>query len=159
MVRLLGAANLIPAPTSQQVASAMSAPNTAVAQTPDVDLKAARQQQAANARAAKANKAQQQQTRVSGGVQAPPLDVAGTNGAAGDQDDDLGLDAPGMSPGEAKEAGLALVREAYAAGHVKQVKELQKEFNVAKFYDVPVENGHVFYQRVMKMAQGVGIRQ
>jgi hypothetical protein len=125
---------------------------------PDVELKAARQQQAANARAAKANKAQQQ-TRVSGGVQAPPVDVAGTNGAAGDQDDDLGLDAPGMSPGEAKEAGLALVREAYAAGHVKEVKELQKEFNVAKFYDVPVENGHVFYQRVMKMAQGVGIRQ
>ena len=63
-----------------------------------------------------------------------------------------------MSPGEAKDAALALVRECYSAGHVAEVKALQKELNVAKFYDVPVEGGHAFYQRVMQLAQGVGLR-
>jgi hypothetical protein len=136
-----------------------NAPNTAAAQ--DVDLKAARQQQAANARAAKANK----QTRVSGGQQgqqtppmSAPADVAGTNGAGPDDDDDL-FGAPSMSPGEAKEAGLALVREVYSAGHVAQVKALQKDMAVAKFYDVPVDQGHVFYERVMQLAVSVGLRQ
>jgi len=126
------------------------------APTPD-RLKEQRQEQAAKARAAKANK----QTRVSGGVQSPPVDVAGTNGAGDhpDADDDLGLTEPSMSPGEAKDQALALMREAYAAGHVKEVKELQKKFNVAKFYDVPVDQGHSFYQQAMQLVQGVGLRQ
>ena len=64
-----------------------------------------------------------------------------------------------MSPGEAKDAALALVREAYSAGHVAQVKALQKELGVAKFYDVDVAGGHAFYQRVMKLAHEVGIRR
>ena len=128
----------------------------------DASLKAQRQQQAANARAAKASKTAQadnKPTRVSGGVQSPPVDVAGTNGAGDQSDDDLGLTEPSMSPGEAKDQALALMREAYAAGHVKEVKELQKKFNVAKFYDVPVDQGHSFYQQAMQLVQGVGLRQ
>jgi hypothetical protein len=128
-------------------------------------LKQQRQAQAANARAAKAAKQADPPMRVSGGQATAAVDVAGpadgTNGT-GDQDDDsdaMGLNAPSMSPGEAKDAALALVREVYSAGHVAQVKALQKELDVAKFYDVPVEKGHVFYQRVMKLAQGVGLRQ
>jgi hypothetical protein len=42
---------------------------------------------------------------------------------------------------------------------VAQVKALQKELGVAKFYDVDVTNGHAFYQRVMKLAHEVGIRR
>jgi hypothetical protein len=110
---------------------------------------------AANARAAK-----QAQAKLS--PPPPPDDLAGgTNGAAdSDADDDaLGLNSPSMSPGEAKDAALALVREAYSAGHVAQVKALQKELGVAKFYDVDVTTGHAFYQRVMKLAHEVGIRR
>ncbi len=132
--------------------------------------KAARQQAAANARAAKAamtnaNKpaAQQQQQQLNA---TPQLDLGtGTNGAGdqagGDDDDDMGLgeNASSMSPAEARDAGLALVREVYSAGHVAEVKSLQKTLNVAKFYDVPVDSGHAFYARVMKLAQGVGLRQ
>lgn len=118
-------------------------------------LKAQRQQQAAAARAAKAAKDKPRDA-------APPADVAGGTNGAGDQPDDdtddMGLASPSMSPGEAKDAALALVREVYSAGHVPQVKALQKELNVAKFYDVPVESGHAFYQRVVKLAQGVGLR-
>ena len=129
----------------------------------------ARQQAAANARAAK--QTQQAQAKLN-----PPPDdrPVGVGGAAngGDQagpndtdtdtdtdDDALGLNSPSMSPGEAKDAALALVREAYSAGHVAQVKALQKELGVAKFYDVDVAGGHAFYQRVMMLALEVGIRR
>ena len=119
----------------------------------------ARQQAAANARAVK-------QAKVTLPVDDRPAGVAGgINGAdvaddTADTDDDaLGLNSPSMSPGEAKDAALALVREAYSAGHVAQVKALQKELGVAKFYDVDVTGGHAFYQRVMKLAHEVGIRR
>ena len=124
-------------------------------QPSDADaLKAQRQAQAANARAAKANKTAPAQA---------PVDLSGTNGT-GDQDDpdaadDMGLVPPSMSPGEARDAALVLVREAYSSGHTAEVKALQKQLNVAKFYDVPPEDGHKFYQQAMKLAQGVGIRQ
>jgi hypothetical protein len=76
-----------------------------------------------------------------------------------DSDEDIGLEDPSMSPGEAREAALALVREAYTSGHVAAVKALQKELQVAKFYDVPVANGNAFYARVMKLAHETGIRR
>jgi hypothetical protein len=120
---------------------------------------------AANARAAKQAQQAQQQKIQAGDTQVNSLasaaDLAGANGAAdADTDDDaLGLNSPSMSPGEAKDAALALVREAYSAGHVAQVKALQKELGVAKFYDVDVTTGHAFYQRVMKLAHEVGIRR
>ena len=66
-------------------------------------------------------------------------------------------DAASMSPGEARDAGLALVRQAYAAGHTAPVKALQKQWAVAKFYDVPVDQGHEFYQAAMKLSQSVGL--
>jgi hypothetical protein len=115
---------------------------------------------AANARAAK--QAQQKPTSDASLNQlASAADLAGgTNGQdQSDDDDALGLSAPSMSPGEAKDAALAIVREAYSAGHVAQVKALQKELGVAKFYDVDVAGGHAFYQRVMKLAHEVGIRR
>jgi hypothetical protein len=125
-----------------------------------------RVQAAANARAAK--QSQQAQAKLNPSVDDRPVGVGGAaNG--GDQagpaddidadDDALGLNSPSMSPGEAKDAALALVREAYSAGHVAQVKALQKELGVAKFYDVDVTTGHAFYQRVMKLAHEVGIRR
>ena len=120
----------------------------------------ARQQAAANARAAKQAKAtpvSEQPVGVTGGVNGGPIDASGDD--PDDTDDALGLNSPSMSPGEAKDAALALVREAYSAGHVAQVKALQKELGVAKFYDVDVTNGHAFYQRVMKLAHEVGIRR
>jgi hypothetical protein len=107
--------------------------------------KAGRQQAAAHARAAKANKA-------------APEDLSGpsgTNGATGDQlvggddPDDMGLADPSMSPGEAKEAGLVLVRQMYVADKVAEVKGLQKKYGVAKFYDVPLEQAHGFYRDVL----------
>ena len=134
------------------------------AQTPDpASVKApspGRVAAAANARAAK--QAQQKPTS-----DAPPNQLASAADLAGgingqdqsDDDDALGLNSPSMSPGEAKDAALALVREAYSAGHVAQVKALQKELGVAKFYDVDVTTGHAFYQRVMKLAHEVGIRR
>lgn len=132
-------------------------PPAAPANTEQLDraeaAKAGRQQAAANARAAKAAK------------QAGP--PAGTNGGAedlGDQlvgddadtdTDDLGLADPSMSPAEAKEAALALVRQMYAAGKVAEVKKLQKEYQVAKFYDVPLEKGHQFYREVLAISHKV----
>jgi hypothetical protein len=126
--------------------------------------KAGRQEAAAKARAAKAAKA-----AGNGQADDSAADLSGPEGANGqgtaslrqDQavEDDLGLVDPNMSPAEAKEAGLALVREAYAAGKVAQVKALQKRWGVAKFYDIDMTKGHEFYQEVMKMAQEIGLRK
>jgi hypothetical protein len=134
--------------------------------SPEV-LKARRQQQAADARAAKVAKQPTQQAAPNAQNSATQQDLlgAGTNGNGADagttDDDDLGLgeNASSMSPAEARDAGLALVREVYSAGHVAEVKQLQKTLSVAKFYDVPVDSGHAFYARVMKLAQSVGLRQ
>jgi hypothetical protein len=121
-------------------------------------LKIARQAAAANARAAK-DKAAAAKTKPVGPVEkvlGPETDLNGTEDLV--EEEDLGLpDAASMSPGEARDAGLALVRQAYAAGHVAPVKALQKQWAIAKFYDIPVEKGHEFYQQAMKMAQGVGM--
>ena len=88
----------------------------------------------------------------------PVEDLNGT-GPGVVEEDDIGLvDASSMSPGEARDAGLALVRQAYAGGHVAEVKALQKKWAIAKFYDVPVEKGHLFYQEAVKLAQSVGLQ-
>jgi hypothetical protein len=121
-------------------------------------LKIQRQAAAATARAAK-EKAAAAKKQTAGPVEkvlGPPEDLNGTEDLV--EDEDLGLpDAASMSPGEARDAGLALVRQAYAAGHVAPVKALQKQWAIAKFYDIPVEKGHEFYQQAVKMAQGVGM--
>ncbi len=132
--------------------------------TPADQLKIARQAAAANARAAKdkvaAAKAVAAAQLKPGPVEkvpGPPEDLNGTEDLV--EEEDLGLpDAASMSPGEARDAGLALVRQAYAAGHVAPVKALQKQWAIAKFYDIPVEAGHEFYQQAVKMAQQVGMR-
>jgi hypothetical protein len=80
------------------------------------------------------------------------------NGEDPEVEDDMGLVPPSMSPAEAKEQALALVRQVYGAGHVAEVKALQKEYQVAKFYDVPVEKGHEFYARVMQLMNTVGLQ-
>ena len=121
--------------------------------------KAGRQEAAAKARAAKAAKAAE---TGNGQADDSGADLSGPEGANGqDQavEDDLGLVDPNMSPAEAKEAGLALVREAYAAGKVAQVKALQKAWGIAKFYDIPNEKGHEFFAAVMKLAHETGLRK
>jgi hypothetical protein len=123
-------------------------------------IKANRQAAAANARAAKLAKQApvDVDTDPVGDRGAADLAGPGTNGVDADPEEDLGLTDPSMSPAEAKEAGLVLVREIYAAGKVVEVKALQKEYGVAKFYDVPIEKGHAFHRRVMEVAHATGLR-
>jgi hypothetical protein len=106
-----------------------------------------RQAAAAKARAAKAAKAAGPDTLIEEGA---------PNGAA---EDDLGLTDPNMSPAEAKEAALAIVREVYEAGQTAQVRALQKAWGGGKFYDLPDEKGHEFYRQVLKMAHETGLRK
>ena len=113
-----------------------------------------RQAAAAKARAAKAVKAAEAAgVPIENGVDlsGPPL-----NGADAE---DIGLVDPGMSPAEAKEAALAIVREIYQAHHTAEVKALQKAWGIVKFYDVPDAKGHEFYQQVMKLAHETGLRK
>lgn len=118
---------------------------------------AGRQAAAAKARAAKAAKAGSAPVGPDTLIEDPigPR----TNGQDQAVEDELGLVDPNMSPAEAKEAGLALVREAYAAGKVAQVKALQKSWQIAKFYDIPNERGHEFFAAVMKLAHETGLRK
>jgi hypothetical protein len=113
-----------------------------------------RQAAAAKARAAKAAKAAGALIENGEDLSGPPL-----NGGADAEAEDIGLVDPGMSPAEAKEAALAVVREVYAAGEVGQVKALQKAWGIAKFYDIPDAKGHEFYQQVMKLAHETGLRK
>ena len=95
-------------------------------------------------------------------VKTSVTDVLGpdTGNGADPGGDDMGLDpdAASMSPTEARDAGLAVVREIYAANHVAEVKALQKKWDVSKFYDVPETKGHEFYAEALKIAQSVGLR-
>jgi hypothetical protein len=113
-----------------------------------------RQAAAAKARAAK--DAKRAAAPAAAAAAAPEL-----NGADPLADSDpLELpDAASMSPGEARDAGLALVRQVYAAGRVAEVKALQKQWQVAKFYDIAVEQGHAFYAQAMKLAQAAGLQR
>lgn len=117
-------------------------------------------EQAAKARAAKAAKAEAQ-AQATALDPDPVVDLTGpANGdgtTATDDADDLGLAPTTMSPAEAKEASLALLRDIYAV-HPANVKALQKDLKVAKFSDVPVSDGHAFYKQVVKIAQDVGMR-
>jgi hypothetical protein len=137
--------------------------STAAAVLPEpVDTKKLAQQQdaMAKARAAKVAKATQAPTVIAPVTVALPDKSVELNAPpAAAAEDDIGLIDAAMSPGEAREAGLALVRAVYTAGHVKEVKQLQKEWEVAKFYDIGIEQGHVFYARVMKLAQETGVRK
>jgi hypothetical protein len=153
--------------TGQEDSEAVPSKPSHAAKTPGQDaatVKANRQASAQKAREAAATKkaAEQAAAAKAGIVGLGPIDGGDhpedLNGSA-DDDEDIGLTDPGMSPGEARDAGLALVREAYAAGHVAPVKILQKAWGVSKFYDVPVEKGNEFYQQAMKLAQETGIRR
>lgn len=81
------------------------------------------------------------------------------NGGAGDQVEDMGLDDPNMSPAEAKEAGLVLMRELFGAGKVAEMKAIQKKWGVAKFYDIPVERAHEFYREAVQAMHETGLRK
>jgi len=147
-----GTSALTGALTGALISAAETAETTSAA---DMQKKVNQQAAAAKARAAKAAKTSPTPVEDVLGPAEPPPEANG----AGDQVDDLGLIDPSMSPAEAKEQGLVLVREVYAAGKVAEVKALQKEWQVAKFYDVPDAKGHEFFARVMKMAVETGIRK
>lgn len=89
-----------------------------------------------------------------------PSEPSELNGAGepDEGDEDLGLPASSMSPGEARDAGLALVRQAYAAGKVAEVKALQRAWGVAKFYDVDISKGHEFYRQAVALVQTAGLQ-
>src|SRR5262252_1935062 len=88
------------------------------------------------------------------GVLGPPEDTS--NGF--DHDDDMGLDpdAASLSPTEAKDQGLAVVREIHKV-NPGEVKLLQRRWGISKFYDIPVERGHEFYREVIGMATKLGL--
>jgi hypothetical protein len=96
---------------------------------------------------------------VLGPASAEDLSGNGADTDGVDTTDDMGLTPPSMSPAEAKEAGLALVRSIYASGHVAEVKELQRAWKITKFYDIPDADGHDFYAQVVKLAQQTGIQR
>jgi hypothetical protein len=154
----------LPEPVRANPSSVPDDPDRAAA------AKAGRQEAAAKARAAKAAKAEAGNGPIEkvlgpadngADLSGPEPNGQGTASLRQDQavEDDLGLVDPNMSPAEAKEAGLALVREAYAAGKVAQVKQLQKAWGIAKFYDIPNEKGHEFFAAVMKLAHETGLRK
>ena len=60
--------------------------------------------------------------------------------------------------GKPSTPGLALVREAYAAGHTAPVKAMQKKWGVTKFYDIPPEKGHEFYREAVQLVVQAGLR-
>jgi hypothetical protein len=143
---------ILPSPT-------FDAPTTKVNPVPDDQaraeaVKAGRQEAAAKARAAKAAKQQQQETPTPEDLTSPV-----PNGGAGDQVEDMGLDDPNMSPAEAKEAGLVLMRELFGAGKVAEMKAIQKKWGVAKFYDIPVERAHEFYREAVQAMHETGLRK
>jgi hypothetical protein len=114
-----------------------------------------RQAAAAKARAAKAAKA----AEAVGASVENGEDLVGPAPNGADAEEDIGFVDPGMSPAEAKDAALAIVRDVYEAGYVAQIKALQATFGVVKFYDLPDAQGHEFYRQVMKLAHETGLRK
>lgn len=120
----------------------------------------AAQQRAAHARAARAARQQEKTAAKAPDPLSAAEDVSGpaeTNGA--DHEDDFGMTSPSMSPGEAHEAALALVREIHAAGKIAEVKKLQKDWEITKFYDIPLDKAFDFYRSVMNVAHETGLRK
>lgn len=90
-----------------------------------------------------------------------PDPVQDLNGPLDDDDDDgasLGLAAPSMTGQDALESGLGKVRVMYAKGHKVSVKQLQQQFNVASFQDIPPTDGHKFLATVIKLEEQLGLR-
>ena len=110
------------------------------------EIKLNRQRAAAAARAAKEAKS---------GM--PVTDVLGPNGQDQDEPGEEILDDPAMSPGEAHDAALAIIRRHYYAGKEAEVQALRKEYGVTRFTDIPQEKGHELYRKARKLAQSLGI--
>lgn len=140
-------------------AAAVGARHAEVAQKrAALEAKVSRQLAAANARAAKAAKAEAKPGSVIETDDPEPEEFAEPNGH--DQAvEDMGIDDPNMSPAEAKEAGLALMRELFGAGKVAEMKAIQKAWGVAKFYDIPNEKGHEFYRQALQTMHETGLRK
>ena len=120
-------------------------------------VKANRQAAAAKARAAKdAKKTGTSPTELASELNAPADDPKQL--FEPDTDPLAFPDAASMSPAEAKDAALALVRQAYLAGHVAAVKVLQKHWQVSKFNEVPTEKGHDFFSQALQLSQNVGLQ-
>jgi hypothetical protein len=158
----LGSIPLGPVPLKDHPAVAATPAVPVVPDLPDLPadktkadtILANRQAAAAKARAAKDAK----KAAPAAAAAAPELNGVVKDALA--DDDPLEFpEAASMSPGEARDAGLALVRQAYAAGRVAEVKALQKQWQVAKFYDIAVEQGHAFYAQAMKLAQAAGLQR
>lgn len=124
-----------------------------------LEAKVSAQLAAANARAAKKTaKAEAKPGSVIETDGPEPEEFAEPNGH--DQAvEDMGIDDPNMSPAEAKEAGLALMRELFGAGKVAEMKAIQKAWGVAKFYDIPNEKGHEFYRQALQTMHETGLRK
>lgn len=118
----------------------------APAQDPEAraaEIKLNRQRAAAAARAAKEAKA---------GM--PVTDVLGPNGQ--DEGEEV-LDDPSMSPGEAHDAALVIIRRAYYAGREAEVQVLRKEYGVTRFTDIPQEKGHELFRKATRLAKTLGL--
>jgi hypothetical protein len=87
----------------------------------------------------------------------PVDDIFGDDPTGTDDEDPTTIANTGLSPAEALDRGLTLVRAVYNGGHKREVKELQQKFAVAKFADVPAVRGHEFFKLVTALAEKTGI--
>jgi hypothetical protein len=89
----------------------------------------------------------------------------GDDAGADDDEDDVAPEteaepviAVTMTPAQAKLAALEKLREAYVlTGGPVAVKQVQKDFGVAKFVEVPDEKGPELYQRAVALLASLNI--
>lgn len=89
---------------------------------------------------------------LSGGDDEDEQETAGLG--LGDMFDDGPQDFKG-TPEEAKEEALAQLRVMLANGHKDHVKRVQQIMKVAKFHDVPPEQGFDFLKKVKEIQAGI----
>jgi hypothetical protein len=64
-----------------------------------------------------------------------------------------------MTPEQAKDAAIILLREVWIAGHHGAVKAIRDEFGCPEIMKIPSERGHILHYRAMELAEAVGVRQ
>lgn len=88
-----------------------------------------------------------------------PVEELNTTSPFEDQDPDTAEDPDAsLSPHDALEKGLGILRNLYNAGHKDQVRQIQRDLGVLKFNEVPDQRGHDLYKAAVTVAESVGMR-
>ena len=102
-------------------------------------------------------------SKVTTATKPSPVDVAGEP-ESDDDDIGLGTEQPNLTPAEALEQGLGIIRNVFINGKQgnaaaqKGVKALQTKWGIAKFSDIPAKQGHLFYREAVALAESLGLR-